>query len=156
MTVAMETLRIREARLDDARAIRGLLHVMVPLVLPDPSDPAARPFLDSLTGTAVSDRLVAPNYLHLVAERGADFCGYIATRDGSHVYHLFVRPELHRQGIARRLWRQLLHVAGPGPYTVNSTPSAVAVYRSFGFVPSGQPPPHCCPPYVPMAYTVRI
>lgn len=100
----------------------------------------------------MAERLLALNYSHFVAERGTEFCGYLATRDGSHLYHLFVRPELHRQGIGRLLWQHLLRVNGPGPYTVNSSLSAVAVYRSFGFVSSGAPQLHCCPPYVPMTY----
>ena len=142
----------REARPTDAPAICALLQAVTPLIVPDPTDPNATQFLESLREPAVSDRLTAKNYFHLVAERGADFGGYIATRDGSHLYHLFVRPELHGRGIGRLLWQHLLSSSGPGPYTVNSTISAVPVYRSFGFVPSGEPQLHSCPPYVPMAY----
>jgi GNAT superfamily N-acetyltransferase len=142
--------QIRQAKPTDAPAICALLRAVTPLIVPDPTDPEALRFLESFKEPAVVERLAAPNYFHLVAERGADFFGYIATRDGTHLYHLFVQPELHGQGIGRQLWQQLLRVSGPGPYTVNSSVPAVAVYRSF--VPSGEPQLHRCPPYVPMTY----
>jgi|SRR5690606_15214568 len=147
------TFRVREANPADAQVICDLLQAVTPLVVPDRSDPEAMKFLESFSQAAVADRLAAPCYSHWVAECGPDFCGYIATRDRSHLYHLFVRPDLHGQGIGRLLWQHLLRVGGPGPYTVNSTVSAVGVYRSFGFVPSGELQSHRCPPYVPMAYT---
>ncbi|MCX7557390.1 GNAT family N-acetyltransferase [Xanthomonadaceae bacterium JHOS43] len=146
------TLQIREAQPSDVQAICGLLQAVTPLVIPGHATPEAVQFLESFKQAAVAERLASPAYSHWVAERGADFCGYIATRDKSHLYHLFVRPDVHGQGIGRRLWQHLLCVGGPGPYTVNSTVSAVGVYRSFGFVPSGEPQLHRCPPYVPMVY----
>lgn len=146
------TFHVRQAKPTDFAAICALLRAVTPLLVPDPSDPEAALFLESLREPAVAERLMAPNYFHLVAERGPDFCGYIATRDRSHLYHLFVLPELHGQGIGRLLWRHLLRLRGPGPYTVNSSVSAVSVYRNFGFVPSGEPQLHRCPPYVPMTY----
>ena len=147
------TFQVRQGKPTDAAAIRTLLRAVTPLLVPDQPDPDAIPFLESLKGPAVSDRLASPSYFHLVAERCADFSGYIATRDGSNLYHLFVRPELHGQGIGRLLWQHLLRIGGPGPYTVNSTVHAVAVYRSFGFVPSSEPELHRCPPYAPMVYS---
>jgi ribosomal protein S18 acetylase RimI-like enzyme len=146
------TFRFREAKPTDAQAICALLQAVTPLVVPDQANPDVAQFLESFKQAAVADRLASPSYSHWVAERGANFCGYIATRDRSHLYHLFVQPDLHGQGVGRLLWQHLLRVGGPGPYTVNSTVSAVGVYRSFGFVPSGEPQFHRCPPYVPMAY----
>lgn len=147
------TFKVREGRPSDAPAICALLRALTPLIIPDTTGPGAAEFLESLGERAVSDRLAAPNYLHFVAERGEAFCGYIATRDGSHLYHLFVQPRLHGQGIGRLLWQHLLRTSGGGPFTVNSAVPAVAVYRSFGFAPSGEPQLHRCPPYVPMVYT---
>lgn len=146
------TFQVREAKPADAPAICAVLRAVIPLLVPDQTNPAAIQLLASLKEPAVTDRLTAGNYFHLVAERANELCGYLATRDGSHLYHLFVRPELRAQGIGRLLWQHLLRVSGPGPYTVNSSVSAVAVYRRFGFVPSGEPQLHRCPPYVPMTY----
>ena len=143
--------RVRHAVPADAPAIRALLRVLAPTLVPDPDDPAAAPFLESLSEAAVAERLAAPNYLHLVADRDGDLCGYIATRDGSHLFHFFVRPGLQRQGIGRLLWRKLLQVR-PGPYTVNSSLAAVRFYLELGFVPAGEPQRLRCPPCLPMRY----
>ncbi|WP_460709495.1 GNAT family N-acetyltransferase [Lysobacter terrae] len=146
------TVLVRQARETDASAICALLRTVVPLILPDPTAPEAASFLASFEAPAVAERLAAPNYIHLIAESGRDLRGYIALRDGQHLYHLFVRPEFHGQGISRLLWQHLLQVAAPRALTVNSSLLAVPVYRSFGFVPNGEPQLHCCPPYVPMLY----
>ena len=109
-------------------------------------------FFESVEAPAVAARLSAPNYMHLVAEHGPDLRGYIALRDGKHLYHLFVQPDFHGQGIGRLLWQHLLQVTGPTALTVNSSVLAVPVYRRFGFVPNGEPQLRCSPPYVPMVY----
>ena len=144
--------KVREARPSDAPAIRALLEAVTPMLVPDPSEPAAAQFLESLREPAVAERLTAANYFHLVAERESELCGYIATRDDSHLYHLFVAPEHHCQGFARGLWQSCLAAKGNRPYTVNSSVSAVPVYGSFGFAPAGEPQLQRCPPIVPMAY----
>ncbi|WP_457098139.1 GNAT family N-acetyltransferase [Lysobacter sp. P5_B9] len=143
---------VRQARGTDAPAICALLRTVTPLILPDSITPEAASFLESFEAPAVAARLAAPNYIHLIAESGRDLRGYISLRDGQHLYHLFVQPEFHGQGIGRLLWQHLLQVARPGALTVNSSLLAVPVYRSFGFVPSGEPQLHCCPPYLPMVY----
>lgn len=152
---APEATSVRRAEPADAPAIRALLRSVTPLVVPDPAAPGAAGFLESFEEPAVMERLASPDYLHFVAERGGDFCGYIATRGGSHLYHLFVRPDLHGQGIGRMLWEHLLRDNGPGPYSVNSSIAAVPVYEAFGFVPAGAPQLDRCPPFVPMKYLVE-
>ena len=143
---------IRQAQETDAPAICALLRTVAPLIFPDSTTPEAASFLESFEAPAVAARLAAPNYVHLIAESSRDLRGYISLRDGQHLYHLFVQPEFHGQGIGRLLWQHLLQVAGPGTLTVNSSLLAVPVYRSFGFVPSDEPQLHCCPPFVPMVY----
>lgn len=125
---------------------------MAPTLVPDQAAPEAASFLDSLEAPAIVSRLRAPNFIHLIAEQENHLQGYISLRDGQHLYHLFVHIESQGQGIARLLWRHLLQVAGPGPITVNSSLPAVPVYRSFGFVASGEPQLQCCPPFEPMVY----
>lgn len=146
------TILARPANEADAPAICALLRTLAPLLVPDPAAPMAASFMESLGAPAVAARLSAPNYIHLVAKDGPDLRGYISLRDGKHLYHLFVQPEFHGQGVGRLLWQHLLRVAGPGPITVNSSLPAVPVYRSFGFVPSGEPQLHCRPPFVPMVH----
>src|SRR5262245_24857045 len=122
------TVLVRPSRETDASAICALLHAVAPLIVPDPTVAEAATFLQSFEELAVANRLAAPNYLHWMAEQGPDLLGYIALRDGQHLYHLFVHPRFHGQGIGRLLWRHLLHVAGPRAFTVNSSLLAVPVY----------------------------
>jgi len=67
--------------------------------------------------------------------------GFIAIRDGSHLFHLFVERAHQRQGIARILWeralRELCAPSSEEAFTVNSSLSAVPVYQAFGFAPAG-------------------
>jgi ribosomal protein S18 acetylase RimI-like enzyme len=67
--------------------------------------------------------------------------GFVAVRDNSHLFHLFVARDYHRRGIARRLWEVARAAAvargGDGVFTVNSSNHAVSVYESFGFVRVG-------------------
>ena len=68
--------------------------------------------------------------------------GFIALRDTSHVFHLFVAKEHQRKGVARLLWKEAreraLKTGAPTHFTVNSSLGAVAVYRAFDFEPTGE------------------
>lgn len=146
------TIRIRQATKSDSSAICALLQKVVPVLVPDSAAPGAAVFLESITAPAVTARLAADNYVYFVAESGADLLGYIALRDGLHLYHLFVQPEFQRQGIAHLLWQHLLAVVGQRRITVNSSLPAIPVYIKFGFVPTGEPQHRRCPAYAPMVY----
>ena len=73
-----------------------------------------------------------------VAERDGAILGFIGVRNRSHLFHMFVDKQYHRQGIARALWavaRQTARDAGHrGPFTVNSSNYALPVYKAMGFV----------------------
>jgi GNAT superfamily N-acetyltransferase len=83
---------------------------------------------------------VARGHVYHVADTGTELAGFIAMRDGSHLFHLFVAKRWHRQGVARRLWdvarNAALAAGNPAVFTVNSSKVARPVYESFGFVPS--------------------
>ena len=85
--------------------------------------------------------LASERYRYLLAYSDSQLAGFIAIRDGFHLFHLFVERSHQRQGIARRLWeRALEELSTPGSdgaFTVNSSLSAVPVYQAFGFVPAG-------------------
>jgi len=84
--------------------------------------------------------LASERYRYLLAYSDSQLAGFIAIRDGSHLFHLFVERSHQRQGIARRLWerafRELCAPSSDGGFTVNSSLSAVPVYEAFGFVPA--------------------
>lgn len=73
-----------------------------------------------------------------VALDGDQLAGFIAIRDNSHLFHLFVGTAWQRQGLARRLWRVARAAAiargGDGNFTVNASNYAVPAYERLGFV----------------------
>jgi GNAT superfamily N-acetyltransferase len=77
-------------------------------------------------------------YVYHVALVDGELAGFIAVRDVTHLFHLFVDKRWHRHGIARRLWevaREASLAAGnPGFFTVNSSNHALPVYARWGFV----------------------
>lgn len=81
---------------------------------------------------------VGRGMVYHVALEGAELAGFIAMRERSHLFHLFVDQRYQRQGVARRLWEvaQARALEG-GPlqaFTVNASNYALPVYESFGFV----------------------
>ena len=81
---------------------------------------------------------VAAGHVYHVAQDGGEIAGFIAIRNNSHVFHLFIDKRWHRQGLARRLWEvartATLARRGSGVFTVNSSNHAVPVYAALGFV----------------------
>jgi len=73
-----------------------------------------------------------------VALDGDQLAGFIAIRDNSHLFHLFVGTAWQRQGLARGLWRVARAAAiargGDGNFTVNASNYAVPAYERLGFV----------------------
>ena len=125
----------------DAEAIAGLIASFQSELTDDPSGARAEEYLASVSLEAEREYLASERYRYLVVYSDSQLAGFIAIRDGSHLFHLFVERLHQRQGIARRLWeRALEELCAPGSdgaFTVNSSLSAVPVYRALGFVPAG-------------------
>ncbi|MGN6153639.1 MAG: GNAT family N-acetyltransferase [Lysobacteraceae bacterium] len=130
---------IRTATLDDADAISALVAGLAHHFLEDPDAEAAQPFLATLTPAATAQRIASPDFRHYVAEDESGVCGVIALRGGSHVYHLFVREDRHRRGIARALWTHARALSGHDTFTVRSSLYAEPVYAALGFVREAPP-----------------
>jgi GNAT superfamily N-acetyltransferase len=81
---------------------------------------------------------LARGMVYHVAQAGDELAGFIAMRERSHLFHLFVDQRWQRQGVARRLWEVAQSAAiegGPlAAFTVNSSNFAIPVYEAFGFV----------------------
>lgn len=81
---------------------------------------------------------VSSGIAYSVAEYDGVIVGFIALRDNSHVFHMFVDKAHHRQGVAAALWqsarRAALEAGNPGVFTVNASNHAVPVYEKMGFV----------------------
>jgi len=125
----------------DAEAIAGLIASFQSELTDDPSGAGAEGYLASVSVDAEREYLASERYQYLLAYSDSQLAGFIAIRDSSHLFHLFVERSYQRRGIARRLWEQALEkLCAPGSdgsLTVNSSLSAVPVYQAFGFVPTG-------------------
>ena len=134
-------MEIRAGSPADAEAIAGLIASFQSELTDDPSGASAEEYLASVSLQAEREYLASERYRYLVAYSYSQLAGFIAIRDGSHLFHLFVERAHQGQGIARRLWeRALEELCTPnsdGDITVNSSLSAVLVYKAFGFVPAG-------------------
>ena len=137
----------------DADAIAGLIASFQSELTDDPSGAGAEEYLASVSVRAEREYLASTRYRYLLAYAGSQLVGFIAIRDGSHLFHLFVERAHQRQGIARLLWeralRELCAPSSEGTFTVNSSLSAVPVYRALGFflLPNNKPPWHLVPSY---------
>jgi len=144
---------IRPATASDADAISRLVTGWAHHYLEDPVPPEAAIFLASLTPTATAERITAENFRYYVAQGNEGVDGVIAIRNGSHLYHLFVRAEAHGQGIARALWEHAKARSGhSGSFVVNSSLPAIPVYERFGFVAKAEPQSANGLVFVPMEY----
>ena len=143
---------IRHATASDAEEISGLITGWAHHYLEDPAPPEAAPFLTTLTPTATAERIEASSFRYYVAEGSTGLCGVIALREGSHLYHLFVRSDAHKQGVARALWEHAKAESGSSVFVVNSSLPAIPVYERFGFVAQGGPQTKNGLVYVPMEY----
>ena len=134
-------MEFRAGSPSDADAIARLIASFQRELIDDPSGAGAEGYLASVSVQAEREYLASVRYGYLLACSRSELVGFIAIRDGSHLFHLFVARACQRQGIARRLWERAL--SGPGAagaesgYTVNSSLSVVPVYQAFGFAPAG-------------------
>ena len=134
-------MKFRTGAPADAEAIAALIASFQTELTDDPSGAGADEFFASVSVQAEREYLASERYRYLLAYSDSQLAGFIAIRDGFHLFHLVVDRAHQRQGIARRLWeralRELCAPGSEGAFTVNSSLSAVAVYQAFGFVPAG-------------------
>jgi len=134
-------MEFRAGSPSDAEAIAGLIASFQSELTDDPSGAGAEQYLASVSVQAEREYLASERYRYLLAYSDSQLAGFIAIRDGSHLFHLFVDRAYQRQGIARLLWeravRKLCAPGSEGGFTVNSSLSAAPVYQAFGFVPAG-------------------
>ena len=134
-------MQFRAGLLEDAEALTGLIASFQSELTNDPSGAGAEKFLAAISLQAEREYLASERYRYLVACSGSQLTGFITIRDGSHLFHLFVDRAYQGQGMGRRLWeRALKEICAPnsdGYFTVNSSLSAVPVYKAFGFVATG-------------------
>lgn len=138
-----ETLTVRAASEADAQAVSELVQSVGHYFLANPNGQGAEGFLSGISAAAILGYISNPAFTYIMGFMGNELAGVAALRDQKHIYHLFVRPDFHGQGVASRLWQflksQAIAAGNPGTFTVNSSLYAVPVYSRFGFVPTSEP-----------------
>lgn len=131
-------MKFRAGSPSDAEAIAQLIASFQSELTDDPAGAGAEEYVASVSVQAERGYLASERYRYLLAYLDPQLAGFIAIRDGCHLFHLFVDRSHQRQGIARRLWEEALRkLCAAESFTVNSSLSAVPVYQAFGFVPAG-------------------
>ncbi len=83
---------------------------------------------------AIQSRCRDGQHRGLVAIHGDRVVGFLEIRLPNHITSLFVDPDYHGMGIARKLWEMVIsHFKEVRVFTVNSSPYAVPVYEKFRF-----------------------
>lgn len=148
---------LRAGTPDDAESIAALIASYADDLVLDRAQ--AAPYLASVSVEAERGYLASPRYRFVIADAGRrGLAGFIAMRDTTHLFHLFVERSWHGRGLARALWShvqgEIDAAASSRRHTVNSSLMAVPVYRAFGFAETG-PVTHAHGiAFVPMATVV--
>ena len=151
-------MELRAGAPADAQAIADLIGSFQRELTDDPSGVGAEQYLASVSARAEREYLSSARYGYLVAYAGAELAGFIAIRDGAHLFHLFVARAHQRQGLARVLWerafRELCTSGRDGAITVNASLTAVPAYQALGFVAAASIQRAHGISYLPMRRTV--
>jgi GNAT superfamily N-acetyltransferase len=132
---------IRPLEAADIPAVAGLLRELAREYIVHESPPqGASTFLAENDEMGVRGFLARGHVYHVAVIDG-ELAGFVAVRDHSHLFHLFVGKRWHRRGLARALGEKAREAAiaagGDGVFTVNSSNFAVPVYEAFGFTRVG-------------------
>jgi len=133
---------IRPASLSDAAAISALLQDLTRrFIAPDCTGEGAALLLQAMSESAIAGYIQQPNFDYLLGEMNAELVAVVATRDNSHLYHLFVASHCQGKGYAAKLFAEAkarcLQRADTKIFTVNSSLYALPVYQHLGFVAVG-------------------
>ena len=140
-TFAANSMLIRPLVAADIPVVAALLRELAREYIVHESPPeGASTFLAENDEMGVRGFLARGHVYHVAVIDG-QVAGFVAVRDRSHVFHLFVGKRWHRRGVARALWEAAREAAiaagGDGSFTVTSSNLAVPVYEAFGFVRVG-------------------
>ena len=135
-------MNFRRGNPSDADNITQLIASFQSELTDDPFGAGAESYLTSVSTDAERQYLESDRYTYIVAESGSSLAGFVAIRDKTHLFHLFVEKNYQRHGLARTLWKIALSseysIPSSCTFTVNSSLIAVPVYTAFGFVPVGE------------------
>ncbi len=135
-------LHFRAGLTTDAQAVSHLIMLFAKDFCINPDGSGADIFHQSVSATAELAYLADDRYHFILAMQDETLAGFIALRDHSHLFHLFVDPAFQGHGLATVLWQRARQdAASQGNrtgFTVNSSLNAIPVYERFGFKATGQ------------------
>ncbi|MFZ6766025.1 GNAT family N-acetyltransferase [Undibacterium sp. Di26W] len=135
-------LHFRAGLTTDAKIISDLIMLFAKDFSINPDGSGADLFHQSVSITAEQAYLADSRYHFILAMQDDTLAGFIALRDHSHLFHMFVAPAFQGQGLATVLWQHARqYAASQGQstsFTVNSSLNAIPVYERFGFKAKGQ------------------
>jgi ribosomal protein S18 acetylase RimI-like enzyme len=131
-------MQIRAIEAADINAVASLFRALaIEFIVHESPPEAACTFLRENDAEAIR-AYIDKGYVYHVAVSGGEIAGFVAVRERSHLFHLFVAKAWQRRGLARRLWqqarRQAIEDGGDGRFTVNSSNYALPLYHALGFV----------------------
>jgi ribosomal protein S18 acetylase RimI-like enzyme len=133
-------MQIRSLIPDDIPAVAALLRRAAEEFILHESTPEDGAVFLAEQGEQGVRAFLAKGYVYHLAAIDGELAGFIAVRERSHVYSLYVDKAFHRRGVARRLWEEARDAAlgpgHPGAFTVNASNHAVPFYAALGFVPT--------------------
>ncbi|MBE9558675.1 MAG: GNAT family N-acetyltransferase [Proteobacteria bacterium] len=130
-------IAFRSAGVDDASAISTLIEAaFAGGIAPHFGEQGHATFLNFIKPEVIAARLSDDNEAWVAIRDGRAIVGY-AELAGDHLKMLFVRHELQRSGVGRRLLEFLRVFRKGHMVSVNAAPNADAFYLAMGFRPTG-------------------
>ncbi|MBO0451730.1 MULTISPECIES: GNAT family N-acetyltransferase [Enterococcus] len=133
MTIKISRLNLSEL----PQAKKMIKKVFMTFEAPDYSDEGVAHFLTYLN-EELEKELSAKQVQLWCGKQDQQIVGILAVRLPDHVALLFVDSAYHRQGIAKKMYQEMLSELSLKQVTVNSSPYAVSVYEKLGFQLNGK------------------
>ncbi len=126
---------------DEQRVSELIAEVFDEFIAPDYEAGGVEEFRRHIVPDDILGRHMRGESFVLLAEEAGELVGVIDIRDGSHIRLFFVRKERQGMGIGRKLFELAVDRCrheDPGltAISVNSSPYAIPIYESLGFIAS--------------------
>ena len=107
-------------------------------VSPDYSSKGATVFLEYIETEKIEERLGKEHCMLVAVDKNKGIIGVIELREYNHMSLLYVEPEFHNKGIAKKMLKKAIKICKKmndnlSFITANSSPYAVKIYEKLGF-----------------------
>ena len=130
-------MRIRRANISEASDLSVFVSELARIHIgPTLHEGGVQKLLDSMNAESTAQRF-RDGFPHWIVDDGEQILGVAVVKPPSHVYHLFVTTDRHREGIGRLLLTEALRFISEDQHctsaTVNASLNSIAAYKKFGF-----------------------